>query len=186
MARTNSNIIRTETHKLCSRCKQMKPYEQFCKNRRQKDGLDYWCKPCVRVYAESIKKEPRYRERRKELWHSKPHDHPSKLRKKASSRRRRRAWQYNISQHILDAVLATQNNRCGICEVPFAELTSKAMQLDHCHATNVFRGFLCVSCNHLLGNAKDDPKRLRAAIEYLDRAANSPYIVENALDPSSP
>lgn len=37
------------THKLCSRCKQLLPREQFNINRKYSvDGLDYFCRPCVK------------------------------------------------------------------------------------------------------------------------------------------
>jgi hypothetical protein len=46
------------------------------------------------------------------------------------------------------------------------------LQLDHCHETMVFRGFLCNNCNTGLGMFKDNPERVQAALDYLLRHQN--------------
>ena len=35
--------------KKCTICKETKSYDSFAKMRNQKDGYNYWCKPCVKV-----------------------------------------------------------------------------------------------------------------------------------------
>src|SRR4029077_2479028 len=40
---------------------------------------------------------------------------------------------------------------------------------DHNHQTGKIRGRLCNACNMALGFVRDDPKRLRALITYLER-----------------
>lgn len=47
----------------------------------------------------------------------------------------------------------------------------RAFHIDHDHDTGVVRGLLCNLCNLLLGHARDQQDVLRAAIEYLDDAA---------------
>lgn len=32
--------------KTCSRCREAKPVDQYCRYKKNKDGLHYWCKPC--------------------------------------------------------------------------------------------------------------------------------------------
>jgi Recombination endonuclease VII len=39
--------------------------------------------------------------------------------------------------------------------------------LDHCHKTGVFRGWICFSCNTILGHCADNPEILRKLIDYL-------------------
>ena len=39
--------------KTCSKCKAEKEFSKFSKNRSCKDGLDSWCKLCVREYQQS-------------------------------------------------------------------------------------------------------------------------------------
>ena len=47
--------------------------------------------------------------------------------------------------------------------------TSKLVA-DHNHKTGKFRGWLCEPCNWGLGHFKDDPIRLRKAIQYISHA----------------
>lgn len=64
--------------KTCTRCKVEKPFVEFGKNRRQKDGYHYWCKSCSKEYRRNysdyaevrkenrlarIESEPGYHER---------------------------------------------------------------------------------------------------------------------------
>ena len=52
---------------------------------------------------------------------------------------------------------------CELC------LIQPATHLDHNHATNLFRGWLCNNCNSGLGMFKDSSVLLNLAIEYLGR-----------------
>jgi hypothetical protein len=45
-----------------------------------------------------------------------------------------------------------------------------ATDLDHCHLTGAFRGWLCRQCNIALGMAKDQPALLRALAAYLEKS----------------
>lgn len=48
-----------ELLKECKKCKNKKTVEQFSKNRRRRDGLQDWCKACIRIRdAENYKKNP--------------------------------------------------------------------------------------------------------------------------------
>lgn len=52
---------------------------------------------------------------------------------------------------------------CAICNA-----TSDLVG-DHDHKSGLPRGILCRKCNLAIGNMADDPARLRAAAEYLER-----------------
>lgn len=41
--------------KRCSQCKQNKPLSEFSKNRSTKDGLQDWCKSCLKAYQQTDK-----------------------------------------------------------------------------------------------------------------------------------
>ena len=67
------------------------------------------------------------------------------------------------------AVAATQYPDDGACEICGVEPPNHGLHLDHDHETGAFRGWLCRSCNTAVGLAGDDPARLRAMADYLDR-----------------
>ena len=60
-------------------------------------------------------------------------------------------------------------NLCDCCKRP----VHRNWQLDHCHETGEFRGWLCKQCNTGLGNLGDNLKSLTLAVEYLERAKNN-------------
>jgi hypothetical protein len=60
--------------------------------------------------------------------------------------------------------------RPDLCEVCGKPPNGKgALHFDHCHTTQIFRGWLCHTCNVVLGNAEDDPVLLRKLADYLER-----------------
>lgn len=61
----------------------------------------------------------------------------------------------------VQAVAEMQGWRCAICNEKLK------LHVDHDHVTGRFRGLLCNQCNLGLGQFKDDPVRLQAAINYL-------------------
>jgi hypothetical protein len=71
-------------------------------------------------------------------------------------------------------LFAKQNGRCAICGEPeTAPYKGKARRLaiDHDHKTGANRGLLCGKCNRGIGYFADDPARLRAAADYIERHA---------------
>ena len=58
-------------------------------------------------------------------------------------------------------------NECEICGN-----AKQSIMFDHCHQRGVFRGWICLSCNSILGHSNDDPDRLRKLIAYLERTKN--------------
>jgi hypothetical protein len=72
-------------------------------------------------------------------------------------------------RRIFDA----QNGKCAICNESLGDLKNDRVpseaKLDHDHETGRIRGVLCDKCNRGLGFFKDDPKRLRDAVAYLNK-----------------
>lgn len=73
---------------------------------------------------------------------------------------------YGITPEDYAARFAAQDSRCAVCRTDTPG--GKGWHLDHDHATGAVRGILCHRCNLALGNFKDDPDRLRAALAYLE------------------
>jgi hypothetical protein len=93
-------------------------------------------------------------------------ENPDKV--QAQDRRRR----YNVTPEDVARMRTEQSDRCAICGDPSPDC------VDHCHATKRVRGLLCRRCNAGLGQFRDRPEILHAAIAYLGRFAVPP----NALD----
>jgi hypothetical protein len=73
---------------------------------------------------------------------------------------------YGITREQYEEMAVSQNGKCGSCGITELPGGYRA-DVDHCHATGKVRGLLCGPCNRMLGNAGDDPEKLKAAVRYL-------------------
>lgn len=89
---------------------------------------------------------------------------------RVSSPHYNRRYIYGITPEQWTAMLAGQGNACAICGTAEWGGNCNRPSADHDHVTGVFRGILCNSCNNGLGRFGDDPARLRAAADYLEKA----------------
>lgn len=58
------------------------------------------------------------------------------------------------------------------CEICGRSIGKKALHLDHCHATDTFRGWLCGQCNSGLGLLGDNAESVKKALDYLIKSSN--------------
>lgn len=80
---------------------------------------------------------------------------------------------YGVTQEWYEAKLKEQGDACAICKTPKGD---EFFCVDHDHACctgqqscgKCVRGLLCVNCNWLLGQARDNADTLRAALAYLE------------------
>ena len=84
----------------------------------------------------------------------------------AQRRREHLRYTYGLTVEQFDAMLVAQAGRCDICARPM-----KSPHIDHDHGSGAVRGLLCQPCNHGIGSMEDNPARLRAAADYLERHA---------------
>ena len=59
---------------------------------------------------------------------------------------------------------------CEICKKTASK--GNAIVFDHCHKTNVFRGYLCNTCNRGLGLLGDDQEGIMKVLNYLKKSEN--------------
>lgn len=75
---------------------------------------------------------------------------------------------FGITRAEYDAMLATQDGVCKLCDGKDPYPGSRALSVDHDHTTGKIRSLLCTHCNSGLGMFKDSPELLRAAADYIE------------------
>lgn len=75
---------------------------------------------------------------------------------------------YGMTIKDWDKMFADQGGVCAACGGG-ATRSKNPWHVDHCHQTGKVRAILCHGCNTAAGLARDDPARLRALADYLDR-----------------
>lgn len=138
--------------KTCRKCGEEKSLDCFYKQRNQKDGHNAWCKSCVNGHRQAGRDRNRVEHRRRQV--------PETV----SKIKRLRRLQLTDEQY--EILVQEAEGMCIICNTSCDDLV-----LDHNHKTGAVRGLLCSFCNTGLGFFRDDPKRLKRAIEYLRRHA---------------
>lgn len=146
--------------KVCCRCKLDKILDEFGSDSSKKDGKNIQCKPCGAIStaawrAANLDKD---KERKRKYYATHP----------AITLRRK----YNMSVDTFYSTLVSQDYKCGICRIPFAD---SAPYVDHDHSCcpdinscgKCVRGLLCKNCNTGLGFFKDDPFVLSMASLYV-------------------
>lgn len=128
--------------KICIRCKETKPLAKFENHPTAKDGKRNQCSSCR--HAIRLARDPNYRNKQRE-WN---------------------LGRYGITLKEYEEMFNKQNQSCAICEGKDFGKHNKPF-VDHDHLNGKVRGLLCINCNTLLGNAKDSPEILRAALAYL-------------------
>ena len=135
----------------CSKCNEYKPVSYFFKESTSARGYRYACKKCesqIRI------------------------DYRNKPENKLKATKNRRSWnrktKYNFPQELYEQRLQDQGNICAICGTNTPGGRGQ-FHADHDHNTSQPRGVLCHNCNVALGNFKDNPEILQAAIEYLNK-----------------
>lgn len=73
---------------------------------------------------------------------------------------------FGITLREYDAMLASQNDRCRLCNRHKSEFP-KNLQVDHNHKTGKIRGLLCGQCNRGIGLLGDSREILLKAADYV-------------------
>ena len=178
-----------EPRKRCPDCGIEKSVNDFGKNAKLPDGLQFYCRACCARRGAEVYRRKRERLGKKVrpkvdvppghkrcpacervLPHSEWHRNRAtrsgfadrcKDCRAARSREQHLQKHFGISVVQRQAMLDEQGGVCAICKV------DPPTHTDHNHATQELRGLLCTGCNLGLGQFRDDPQRLVAAARYL-------------------
>ncbi len=134
--------------KTCPKCRSVKPYSEFWKNKATRDGYQTWCKPCW--YQNEVS-----------ILNGEKRPHKLRLRRNAHLLKK-----YGITADEFDKRLESQKGVCAICKKQ-NKSKIREMVVDHNHKTSELRGILCENCNRALGLFEDSIENLSAATEYL-------------------
>ncbi|RKZ79018.1 MAG: hypothetical protein DRQ35_05005 [Gammaproteobacteria bacterium] len=145
--------------KTCDKCGITGELSLFRKHKTYEDGYQPKCKPChaeeARVRREVCGNE--VREGRRAYYK----ENTEKYRWSTLKRL------YGITEFDYNRIFEEQEGCCEICCIHQKDL-KKALSVDHNHNTGEVRGLLCQACNTGLGNFRDRPETLLAAIQYLE------------------
>lgn len=132
----------------CPKCEQTKPSKEFA------GPTAAYCRPCTAKWA---------RERRAAGKRQSP-----EYSRKATLER------YGLTLERFSEMLTAQGGQCKICRTEDPGLSG--WQVDHDHTCcntrkkscgKCLRGILCSHCNIGIGNLRDDPDIIRAALQYV-------------------
>lgn len=126
------------TEKKCSKCGGTKPLDDFYKNKKNKDGKSYSCKPCQKATTDA------WKEKNPEALHK----HKLKYR-------------YGITPEQYDEMVAKAGGKCQLCGL------ETKLHIDHCHKNGHVRGVLCGPCNRAIGQLGDSEESIRRVLDYL-------------------
>lgn len=169
------------SEKLCRKCGETKPLDQYSLNRNAPDGHQYWCRECMRVASRALKKaewqriaaDPVAHEQRKAERRAKYRENPDKW-FNANLRRL-----YGISLDQYNQMLSDQGGLCAICRSTC--LSGKRLSTDHNALTGKVRELLCGNCNRGHGYYGEDLARMARAQVYLARHNGDREGLEEAL-----
>lgn len=128
--------------KLCSRCKEFKPWSEFSKDKQHWSGHKSACKLCA------VKDFKTWRA--SNLERARFNDKVSQYKSN-----------YGLSHEDALSLAKNRTRLCKICG------QIKPLVVDHCHVSGKVRGYICSACNSMLGYAQDNLNTLQKAIEYL-------------------
>ena len=188
----NRRIARAELReadpKICSRCGNEKPLDEFNWQDKKKTCHKSYCKVCQSDHAknyyagEGKDVQGAYKEKNKEKYDElsvKFRKEYKKNGKREKYNRKHILKQYNLTQEDYERLLEGQNGQCAICGKKKPGGNRKHFSVDHCHKTGKVRGLLCYSCNISLGLMGDNPETVQSAYDYLTKHLTQPKVTKS-------
>jgi len=168
--------------KVCIKCNQSKPLDDFNWHNRGKGQHRNFCKDCQNSWTRKHNQTPGAKDVRskwnennaekiqeyKDLYKELDANDVDRAAKKKSYYRAYWLKQYGLTIDGYDKMLKDQDGKCKICGTIKPGGKMKNFAVDHCHTTGKVRGLLCFSCNVSIGHFADDSDNLQKAIDYLN------------------
>jgi len=136
------------------------------RDRKRQERRAYKARHPDRVRASARVSSRKYKALHPDKVAAQRRSHAARHREQTAARRRRRV--YGLTHDEYERLLCAQGGCCAICLTHLADRPRRP-HVDHDHATGRVRGLLCHACNVGIGQLGDDPRRLVAAIAYLQR-----------------
>jgi len=161
--------------KKCTKCGIEKELSYFYKCKGGKFGVQSICKECIQKYQVNNREQQKEYNKNYQLTNKDKIKEDKKeyyLENKNKINNYYLQSKYGITLDQYNEMLKKQNNLCIICgkeETTIIRGKLLNLAIDHNHKTGKVRGLLCINCNHLLGNAKDNKQVLLNAINYLTK-----------------
>lgn len=141
---------KTILSKKCPSCELIKDLLCFQKTVHTKSGYQSWCKECTNT--QTLIRH-----------HKKMQDTDYREKRRQRSLEMRYVYKYGITLQEKIEMIATQKNKCKMCE---KVLSYESSVVDHNHESGSVRAILCVKCNTGLSYV-ENKKFLESAKEYL-------------------
>src|SRR5215469_11484269 len=128
--------------KICSFCKELKPFSEFHKKKSYKSGINSTCKVCTRNYykeyvAKKLAEDPEWK------------------------RKSNKGSRYENPELREKRIKIDQKNKCPLCLCElgvYGEHNSNSPVLDHCEFSGLNRAYLCHKCNLEIAHEWDSNK----------------------------
>lgn len=134
---------------------------------------------CLRYQRENIEakreRDRAYRKKNREAIRERSRLHRKKNLEAARARKR-------LNDRRAKGMPTTLFEAPEYCECCGRPPGNKAMSLDHCHESGMFRGWLCGRCNTALGLLGDNLMGVRCALAYLERADLRVHAARSGMD----
>lgn len=147
------------TEKLCKKCDQTKPLEEFYPHNRTRDGVQYWCKECQKkAIVSGYRNNPQKHRDYNRDWGNRNPDKKADIALKA---------RLGLPHGTYVNMYTAQSGKCAICGTAKPKGRTRRLHVDHDKATGKVRGLLCGPCNTGIGQLQHDPNIILSALRYL-------------------
>ena len=168
--------------KTCTKCSEIKSVREFTVKRKRADGtvsVKRECRQCIakrsRHWRNSNREKSRVQQKawgdaHKELraaYQKKDRIKHRFIRALSRSHFAAKYGNYQKCSATSDELAMVFTGYCKACGVKEG---NRKLCIDHCHITGFFRGWLCQTCNRILGLSGDSEQRLLALAAFLKRA----------------